>query len=249
MLRSANATRAPWVGQNAKQYLYGADGEIRPAHTVGTIRYLEGNAHARVRLLVGQALKPTNVALWQKDLDLEVERAVARVRDRGTMDLMADFAYELPLRMICRVVGIPDTDVYSFRTWTQELLAGQAFDASDEVKDRGDAAAVAFRERLSELIAFYRATPNEGLLSALIAATEDGDTLADAEIISVMGGLIAAGHETSTAMIGNLTLALLRNPDELHRLREDPSLMRTRSRRPCGTRGRPCGYLASHSRA
>jgi cytochrome P450 len=143
------------------------------------------------------------------------------------MDLMADFAYELPLRMICRIVGIPDTDVYSFRTWTQELLAGQAFDASDEVKDRGDAAAIAFRERLGELIAFYRANPNEGLLSALIAATEDGDTLTDAEIVTVMGGLIAAGHETSTAMIGNLILALLRNPDELHRLCEDSSLMPT----------------------
>src|SRR4249919_1931386 len=74
VLRSQNATRAPWVGTNGKDYLYAADGSLRPVHKVGTIRYLEGAAHARVRLLVGQALKPNNVALWQQDMDLEVER-------------------------------------------------------------------------------------------------------------------------------------------------------------------------------
>ena len=225
VLRSPNATRAPWVGTNSKDYLYAADGSLRPVHKVGTIRYLEGAAHARVRLLVGQALKPNNVALWQRDIDLEVERAVARVRDMGEMDLMADFAYELPLRMICRILGIPDSDVYSYRDWTNDLLIGQSFDASDEVKARGDAAAIAFIEHLTELLAFYRKNSGNGLLPAMLAASEDGETLSDEEIISVTGGVIAAGHETSTALIGNATLALLRNPDELARLRADESLM------------------------
>ena len=55
----------------------------------------------------------------------------------GEMDLMANFAYELPLRMICRILGIPDSDVYSFRDWTKDLLIGESFNASDEVKVRG----------------------------------------------------------------------------------------------------------------
>lgn len=225
VLRSQNATRAPWVGTNSKDYLYDADGSLRPVHKVGTIRYLEGATHARVRLLVGQALKPNNVALWQQDLDFEVERAVARVREMGQMDLMADFAYELPLRMICRILGIPDSDVYSYRDWTKDLLIGQSFNASDEVKARGDAAALAFIDHLTELLAFYRKNDANGLLPAMLAASEDGETLSDEEIISVAGGVIAAGHETSTALIGNMTLALLRNPDELARLRADESLM------------------------
>ena len=225
VLRSPNATRAPFVGTNSKDYLYASDGSLRPAHRVGTIRYLEGAAHARVRVLVGQALKPNNVALWQQDIDFEVERAVARVRDRGEMDLMGDFAYELPLRMICRILGIPDSDVYSYRDWTKDLLAGQAFNASDEIKERGDAAALAFIDHLTELLDFYRKNPAKGLLAAMMSASEGGETLSDEEIIVVTGGVIAAGHETSTALIGNATLALLRNPDELARLRADDSLM------------------------
>jgi cytochrome P450 len=176
-------------------------------------------------VLVGRALNSPNVATWQEFMAAEVERALVALRDRTSMDLMADFAYELPLRMICRILGVPDADVLNYKSWSSDMLTGQVFNARPEVMERGDQAALTFRAHLEELIAFKRKHPGEDLLSAMIEARDGGETLSDEEIVNVTAGLLAAGHETTAALIGNTTLALLTHPDQMQRLRDDLSLL------------------------
>ena len=105
------------------------------------------------------------------------------------------------------------------------MLSGQVFNATEEVMDRGDVAALAFRAHLEELLAFLRTRSGPDLLSAMVEARDGGEMLSDEEIVNVTVGLIAAGHETTAALIGNTVLALLEHPDQLERLREDRSLL------------------------
>jgi cytochrome P450 len=226
VFRSSHALRSPAAGRNG-DYLYTPDGELRPCQAIAwrSIRYSEGDAHVRIRMLVGRALNSPNVARWQEFMEAEVEKALEPLRGRTEMDLMADFAYELPLRQICRILGIPDRDVDDYKRWTSDILTGQVFNASEEVMARGDEAALAFRAHVDELIAFHRTRPGPDLLSAMIEARDGGDMLADEEIVCITAGLLAAGHETTAALIGNTTLALMRHPDEFERLRGDLSLL------------------------
>ena len=181
--------------------------------------------HTRLRGLVSKAFTARVIEGLRSRIGEIVSDLLCRVRDAGGMDLIADLAYPLPAMVIAEMLGVPPDDRDEFRLWSRELASTIDPMILPEQMERAAAAVDRFVDYFTALIARRRSEPREDLLSALIAAEEQGDRLSEAELISNAMLLLNAGHETTTNLIGNGTLALLRNPGELARLRRDPSLL------------------------
>jgi len=146
------------------------------------------------------------------------------------MDVIADLAYPLPVTVICEMLGVPAGDRDTFRQWSLDIarsLDAILLPTDPEVVTRGNAARRALENYFRGLIAERRTRPQADLLTALIAAEEQGDTLSEGELLATCVLLLIAGHETTVNLIGNGLLALLRHPDQLRRLRDDPALIQT----------------------
>jgi cytochrome P450 len=172
--------------------------------------------HTRLRKLVAKAFTMRRVELMRP--------RVAEITDEllnglsGDVDLIDDFAFPLPVTVICELLGVPHSDRDDFRSWSSALVAGGSAEAVG-------AAAGAMSGYLNALIDAKRAAPADDMLTALIHAQEDGDELTEVELVSMAFLLLVAGHETTVNLIGNGVLALLNNPDQLAALRADPGLL------------------------
>jgi cytochrome P450 len=135
----------------------------------------------------------------------------------------------LPVQVISEMLGVPPEDHERFKGWSRDLARGldPDFILPQEVLDQRKAAIDAFSAYFLELIAERRRAPQDDLLSALVAAEDEGDRLTERELLSTCTLLLVAGHETTVNLIANGTLALLRHPDQLRRLRDDPSVARS----------------------
>jgi cytochrome P450 len=184
--------------------------------------------HTRLRGLVSKAFTPRVVEALRPHVRQIVDGLLDRVDGAGKMDLIEEFAYPLPVTVICEMLGVPVADHERFKGWSLDIA--RSLDAllvppDSDVPHRGVAARHALAEYFRALIAERRAVPRADLLSALIAAEEAGDTLTEQELLSTCILLLIAGHETTVNLLGNGTLALLRNPAELQRLRDHPGLV------------------------
>lgn len=180
--------------------------------------------HTRLRGLVSKAFTARAVEAMRPRIREIVGELLAHVRSSSAMDLIADLAYPLPAMVIAEMLGVPPQDRDRFRLWSRDLAPTIDPMILPEQIDRAAAAIDQFGDYFGHLIAKRRAEPKTDLLSAMIAAEEHGDKLSLEELIANAMLLLNAGHETTTNLIGNGTLALLRNPAELDRLREDPAL-------------------------
>ena len=184
--------------------------------------------HTRLRGLVNKAFTPRVVEALRPHIQKIVDGLLARVEGAGTMDLIEEFAYPLPVTVICQMLGVPVEDRERFKQWGLDIARG--LDAillppDSDVARRSAAARRALAEYFRALIAERRAAPRGDMLSDLIAAEEAGDKLSEDELLATCILLLVAGHETTVNLIGNGTLALLRHPDQLRRLRENPGLI------------------------
>jgi cytochrome P450 len=186
--------------------------------------------HTRLRSLVSKAFTPRVVEGLRPRIQQIVDGLLAGVRDAGTMDLIEEFAYPIPVNVICEMLGVPVEDHERFKGWSLDIARGLdsiLLPTDSEVPKRSAAARTGLAEYFRELIARRRAAPRADLLSALIAAEEAGDKLSENELLATCILLLIAGHETTVNLIGNGTLALLRHPDQLRRLRDNPALIGT----------------------
>jgi cytochrome P450 len=186
--------------------------------------------HTRLRSLVSKAFTPRVVEVLRPHIREIVDGLLDAVAPAHTMDLIEDFAYPLPVIVICEMLGVPVEDHETFTQWGLDVARG--LDAimlppDSEVARRSATARHELTEYFRSLIARRRASPRADLLSALIAAEEAGDKLSEHELLATSILLLVAGHETTVNLIGNGTLALLRHPDQLRRLREHPELIGT----------------------
>ncbi len=184
--------------------------------------------HTRLRSLVNKAFTPRVVEGLRPHIQKIVDGLLARVEGAGTMDLIEEFAYPLPVTVICQMLGVPVEDRERFKQWGLDIARG--LDAillppDSDVARRSVAARRALADYFRALIAKRRAAPRGDMLSDLIAAEEAGDKLREDELLATCILLLVAGHETTVNLIGNGTLALLRHPDQLRRLRENPGLI------------------------
>jgi cytochrome P450 len=177
--------------------------------------------HTRLRKLVNKAFTPRRVA----GLRPRIEAITSSLLDAmaaapaDEVDLIEAFAFPLPITVICELIGIPAADQDEFKGWSHAIVSSVV--SQEELYSAG----VAMYRYFTDLLTAKRATPGDDLLSALIAARDEEDSLSEGELIGMLFLLLVAGHETTTNLISSGTLALLTHPDELARLRSDPSLL------------------------
>ena len=178
--------------------------------------------HTRLRGLVNRAFTPASIAAIEPRVQAIVADLLDAAEARGRFDVIADFAIPLPATVIAELLGVPTADLPQFKRWSDHYVV--ILDSWEEIAFAELEASMAeFSAYVRELAAQRRAEPRGDLLSALVAH-HDGDVLTEDELVSTVILLIAAGHETTTNLIGNGLFTLLSTPRELARLRADPGL-------------------------
>lgn len=181
--------------------------------------FLDPPDHTRLRKLVSKAFAPRVVSALQPDIRSLVDGLLDRVAEKGQFEVVEDFAYPLPVAVICRLLGVPLEDEPQFSR--ASALLAQALDPFStitgvpaEVANERQQAGTWLRDYFHGLIDKRRSRPGEDLLTGLIAVEESGDQLTEEEIVSTCNLLLIAGHETTVNLIGNAVLAMLRNPGQ-----------------------------------
>ncbi len=183
--------------------------------------------HTRLRSLVHKAFTPRMVAQLRGAIHEITDGLLdAALGDKET-DLIASFAYPLPVAVICAMLGVPQADHLRFHGWSNAIARSLDLTEDEAVYVRASAAAEELTGYLEALLAQRRAAPQADLLSALAAAEESGDRLSKEELFATCALLLIAGHETTINLIGNGALALLRNPEQWHRLGAEPTLVQS----------------------
>src|SRR3990170_7334003 len=182
--------------------------------------------HTRLRGLVNKAFTPRAVERLRPHIQQIVDGLLAGVVEAGRMDVIQDLAYPLPVIVIAEMLGISPQDRAQFKKWSTDIAATTGGPLlAPEVLERARQSAIELADYFRGVIARRRREPQDDLISALIAAEEQGQVLSEDELLATCILLLVAGNETTTNLIGNGMLALLRHPDELQRLRNDPSLI------------------------
>lgn len=187
---------------------------------------LDPPEHTRLRSLVSKAFTPRMVQRMASRIRQIADTLLDRIVDAGEVDLMATFAYPLPVTVISEMLGVPAED----RDLVKDLSHHVALDVDpdftrspEEERARGRAFA-AFDEYFRGLLPRRRAAPTGDLLSELVCVQDNGTSLSEGELLTTCILLYVAGHETTMDLIGNGVLALLRHPDQLQRFRAEPGL-------------------------
>ena len=189
--------------------------------------FMDPPDHTRLRGLVSAAFTRGAVEQLRPRIAELAEEMLAAAREAGGFDLVTDFAYPLPVTVIAELLGVPVADHDRFGAWARDLIALLGQDSSAEVADRADAAVLAFNEYFTALADERKRSPRDDLLTHMVETEVEGERLATEELLATCILLLLAGHETTANLISIGTLALLRHPDVLQRLRGDPSLVPT----------------------
>ena len=184
--------------------------------------------HTRLRSLANKAFTPRVVENMRSHIQDIVDQSLDGVERAGRMDVIKDLAYPLPVRVICEMLGVAPEDQDRFKKWTDDLAVflGDVRRAAQHV-EVAQRSALDMIDYLRGIIQECRQNPRDDLISALVAAEEQGDAFSEEELYSMFVLLQIGGHETTTNLIGNGLLALLQNPDQLQQLRDNPALIET----------------------
>ncbi len=227
-LRSTHLSREPWRSPVYREHRpYIADSTLERT-TEQWMLFNDPPKHTRLRRLVNAAFKPPVIAALRERITAITDELLGALPAQGDVELMSAFAQQLPVRVICDVLGLPPADFAQTKQWSdalaiivepvsrreQRLAAGRA---ADEM-------AAYLRGHIAQRRGGGGARPDD-LLSMLVAAHDDEGRLSDDELLGNLILLFIAGHETTTNLIGNGLLTLLRHPDQLARLRADPGLV------------------------
>ncbi|HET8888636.1 MAG TPA: cytochrome P450 [Candidatus Angelobacter sp.] len=190
--------------------------------------FLDAPAHTRLRSLASSAFTPARVRVLQSHIQQIADTLIdaAMAAQPGQMDIIAEFAEPLPAIVTAEMLGVPIRDHRQLKDWTAvfaEMLGNFQHnpDHVPKVLRALEEMLEYFRERVREL----RAHPREGLINSLLTAEINGDRLTEEEVIANSIVTMVGGQETTTNLIGNGLLALLRYPAEMQRLRDDPGLI------------------------
>jgi cytochrome P450 len=184
--------------------------------------------HTRLRKLVSKAFTPRSIAAWRPRIEAVTDELLDRAAPTGEMDLIAGLALPVPATLICEMLGVPVGDRDKFTQWTADLTHGLALRrgyAPRELVERVEHARNGLAGYFNQLIQARRGQAGNDLLATLISAEEEGDRLSPEELLVQSIGLLVAGFETTIGLIGNGLTTLIRNPDQIERLRSEPDLI------------------------
>jgi cytochrome P450 len=201
------------------------------AITAGPLPFIRQDppGHDRLRReatrFFGPPDSPDLVTGQEPEIRRQIDILMGAFPDSGEVDLVDDFAYPLPVAVICRLLGVPPADEPQFRVWAAQVVGGldaAHLEDSEEAVKRRNEGFIALFGYLGELIEKHRRSPDGSMLAGL--ATDDGpEAMSDLDLRTTGGLLLIAGHETTVNLIANGALTLLRNPEALARLRREPA--------------------------
>ena len=180
--------------------------------------------HTRLRRLVSKAFTPAAILALRPLIQRLVDVALDDMGRRGHGDVVGDLAFPLPFDVISDMLGMPASDKDQIAAWSGAIVRTIDPIITDEQVREAVESTLAMNQHLDDVIAWKRANPADDLLTALIAAEEDGDKLSSVELRDQVSLLFIAGHETTVNLIGTGIYELLRHPDQLALLRDDPTL-------------------------
>jgi cytochrome P450 len=192
----------------------------------GGLNHLNGDPHERLRALAHKAFTPHRVRAMEDRIQEIANALLDKVAPMGEMEVVSDFAFQLPLIVICEMLDVPSEDRYRIRKWVNDIAAFQ--DGSNPaVVDDSHTSMFALRDHLQEIFNRRRGGPTTDLMGGLLAAEgESGDRFSEEELLPVVAHFVFAGHETTTNLIGNALRALLTEyRDQWDLLRENPALV------------------------
>ena len=181
--------------------------------------------HTRLRTLVSKAFTPRSVADLAPRIQQIVDDLLDATEGRDRFDLIDSFAYPLPVIVIAEMLGVPSGDIEVFKSWSNDIALSVEPTVSDEQQRRIDESGEKLYDYFEGIIEQRRREPRDDMITALIAAEDEGDRLTHEELLATLLLLLVAGNETTRNLIGNGTLALMRNPGQLARLRSKPDLL------------------------
>jgi cytochrome P450 PksS len=219
------------VEVSVRAKLRGGDPALVADHSrifAGMMLMKDGQDHRRLRGASQHAFTPTAVDRWQTMIERVVDDLLDAALVRGRMDLIGDLATPLPAIVIAELFGIPPADRETFHEWsmTGARFFGIAVGDTEEAARAANEATVQQERYFLNLLQERRRRPGDDLMSMLLEGQADG-RLAAEEVCSQCILLVGAGHLTTMDQLGNTALALLRDPEELGRLRDDPGLARS----------------------
>src|SRR5215472_11335719 len=181
--------------------------------------------HSRLRRLVSRDFTPRRIRELEPRIRQIAKEQLDKVEAKGSFDVMADLANVLPVTVIAEMLGVPPELNAQFKHWSDTLISG-------DNNIPGTPPSPLIVKTVDELGDYFtaeierrRKNPGSDLVSALVAAHDEGDVMSSADLLSFVLLLLIAGNETTTNLIGNGTLALGRHPDQMARLRQKPELM------------------------
>ena len=181
--------------------------------------------HTRLRGLVSKAFTPRAVRELAPRIQGLVDELLDAVAGKDRIDLISDFAFPLPVIVIAEMLGVPAQDRARFREWSDDIALSVNPLLNSEQIERVQQATEELFDYFEGIIEQRRQAPQNDMISALLAAEEEGDRLTHEELLSTLMLLLVAGNETTRNLIGNGMLALLKNPAQLQRLRDHPELL------------------------
>jgi len=188
--------------------------------------FMDAPAHTRLRGLASAAFTPARVAVLREHIQSIADELLDRVQARGSMDVIADFAAPMPAIVTAEMLGVPTEDHVKLKTWSADFaeMLGNFQHNPDRIPR--------VLESTNNLVTYFqnailetRKQPREGLIHSFMTAEIDGDRLTEEEIVANCVVTMVGGQETTTNLIGNGLLTLLRNPEQLNQLRDDSTLV------------------------
>jgi len=180
--------------------------------------------HGRLRALVHKAFTPKLIDGLAGRIESIAESLLGQTSGHGSMDLIREYALPIPTIVIAEILGIPSSDRSRFHRWSQSIVAATP---AGWGMLRAIPGVVSFLRYIRKLVRRRRVERGDDVVSGLVAAEEAGERLNEDELVAMIFLLLIAGHETTVNLIGNGTLALLDHPDQMERLRADPTLGRS----------------------
>jgi cytochrome P450 len=184
--------------------------------------FLDPPEHDRLRRLTMRQFTPARVRGMHDRVVALVDALLDALRGHHRFDVVENFAYPLPVTVICELLGVPREDEGRFHVWADVLAHGLDPDSSPELQQELVGAQRELTGYIAALVADRRARPTDDLLSGLAAGDDPEGAMDDPDLVATMILLLIAGHETSVNLITNGMLTLLRHPDQLERLRQQP---------------------------
>src|SRR5262245_38409766 len=211
--------------------LRGSDPALAADYTrinAGMMLMKDGPEHHRLRVLGNHAFTPSALESWQPVIERVVDDLLDAAWPRGRMDVIADLARPLPAIVIAELFGIPPEDREMFHKWsmTGARFFGGAVGDPEEAARAANESSIRQERYFLGLLEERRRRPGDDLMSLLLAGQAEGRLTAE-EVCSQCILLLGAGHITTMDQLGNTVLALLKNPGQLSRLRDDPTLLRS----------------------